>query len=171
MTARHMMLAVLLGASLAACSEAPKPVEEKAPVAAFPAGEWEVTALTETLRSSDKSTPATRHKVGSTETIRICSPAGPKPAPALFADKGDDCTLDSDYAKNGRINMSMQCKRPGQGQIAVTLDGKYDETTFEVVVVTGTYFAGSGDYALTQKMTGKRIGDCPVDGAAAPAAG
>lgn len=156
-----MMLAVLLG-SLGACSEAPKPVEKKAPPAAFPAGEWEVTSLTENLRSSDKSTPATRHKVGATETNRICSPAGPKPAPALFADKGDDCKLDSDYAKNGRINMSMQCKRSGQGQLAVTLDGKYDETSFEVAVVTGTYFAGSGDYALTQKMTGKRIGDCPA---------
>ena len=45
------------------------------------------------------------------------------------------------------------------------------QTTFEVVVITGTYFAGSGDYALTQKMTGKRIGDCPPEGAAPAATG
>jgi Protein of unknown function (DUF3617) len=171
MTARHMMLAVVLGASLTACGEEAKPVAKKVAPAAFPAGEWEVTALTEKLASSDKSTPATRHKVGSTETNRICSPAGPKPAPALFADKGDTCTLDSDYAKNGRINMSMQCKRAGGDQLALTLDGKYDATTFEVVVITGTYFAGAGDYALTQKMTGKRIGDCPPEGTAPAAAG
>lgn len=168
MTARPMMLAMLLGA-LGACSEAPKPVEAKAPPATFPAGEWEVTALTEKLRSADKTTPATSHKIGVAETTKVCSPAGPKPSPALFADRGDDCTLDSDYAKNGRINMSMQCKRAGRGQVAVTLDGKYDETTFEVVVVTGTYFTGSGDYALTQKLTGKRLGDCPAKDA--PAAG
>ena len=87
-------------------------------------------------------------------------------SPELFADKGDDCKLDSDYARNGRINMSMQCKRPGQGQLAVTLDGKYDEATFEVVVVTGTYFAGSGDYALTRNMKGKRLGDCVASAAA-----
>ncbi|MEO8141647.1 MAG: DUF3617 family protein [Sphingomicrobium sp.] len=154
---------------LVACSEAPKPVEEKAPPAAFPAGQWEVTALTEKLRSADNSTPATKHKIGAAETRKICSPAGPKPSPTLFADQGDDCKLESDYAKNGRINMSMQCKRPGRGQVALTLDGKYDETTFEVVAVTGTYFTGSGDYALTQNIKGKRIGDCPADGA--PAAG
>ena len=161
------MLALLLGASLTACGEEAKPVAKKARPAAFPAGQWEVTSLTEKLASADKSTPATSHKIGVTESRTICSPAGPKPAPALFADQGDDCKLDSDYARNGRINMSMQCQRAGHGQLALTLDGKYDETTFEVVVITGTYFTGSGDYALTQNVKGKRIGDCPAEGAAA----
>ena len=50
----------------------------------------------------------------------------------------------------------------GPGQVALHIDGKYDEQTFEVVAITGTYFTGSGDYALTQKLTGKRIGDCPA---------
>lgn len=163
---------MIVAASLmlfAACSEAPKPVEKKAPPAAFPAGEWEVTSLTEKLRSADQTTPATKHKIGVAETRKICSPAGPKPSPTLFADQGDDCKLDSDYAKKGRINMSMQCQRPGRGQVALTLDGKYDETTFEVVAETGTYFTGSGDYALTQNIKGKRLGDCPAEGT--PAAG
>ena len=35
---------------LASCGEEAKPVAKKAPVATFPAGEWEVTALTESLR-------------------------------------------------------------------------------------------------------------------------
>lgn len=167
MSPRPLILAALIALPLAACEEAPKPVAAKAPPAAFPAGEWEVIALTEQLRSTDKSVPATDRKVGVAETTRICSPAGPKPAPALFAARGDDCTLDSDYAKNGRINMSMQCARPGKGKVALTLDGKYDAETFEVVVVTGTYFSGSGDYSLTQNMKGKRIGDCPAGAAAA----
>lgn len=162
MSPRPLLLAALVALPMAGCEEPPKPVAAPAAPAIFPAGEWEVTALTEKLRSSDKSTPATDAKVGAAVTRRICSPAGPKPAPALFAAEGDDCTLDSDYAKNGRINMSMQCKRPGKGQLALTLDGKYDSQSFEVVVVTGTYFAGSGDYALTQNMKGRRIGDCPA---------
>ena len=171
MNARHLMLALSL-LPLAACGEEPKPVEEKVAPAAFPAGEWEVTSTTEKLTSTDKTTPATAHKVGQVETNKVCSPAGPKPAPALFADKGDDCKLDSDYAKDGRLNMALQCMRPGRGQVAVTLDGKYDEQTFEVLVVTATQFSGSGDYSLTQKMTGKRLGDCAAGtGAAAPAAG
>lgn len=166
MSGRRSMLATLLALPLAACGgDAPPPAKAKAPPV-FPAGQWEVTSLTEKLASADKSTPATSHKVGVAETRTICSPAGPKPATALFVDPGDDCTADSDYAKNGRLNISYQCRRPGRGQLALTLDGKYDEQTFEVVVVTGTYFAGSGDYALTQKIKGRRLGDCPTGAAA-----
>jgi hypothetical protein len=167
-----MMLAVVLALPLSACgAEEAKPVEAKAPPASFPAGEWEVTALTETLRSTDKTTPATGNKVGSTEPARkICS-TGAKPAAELFAVASDDCKVENDYARNGRINMSLQCKRPGKGQVALTLDGKYDDKSFEVLVVTGTYFSGSGDYVMNQNMKGKRLGDCPPEGAAPPAAG
>ena len=163
---RHVMLALLLG-SLGACGEAPKPVEDKAPPASFPAGEWEVTAMTETLRSADKSTPATGHKVGAAEAARKVCSTGAKPVAALFADKGDSCTMENDYARNGRLNLSQQCKRPGRGSLALAIDGKYDEDSFEVLVVTGTYFSGSGDYVMNQKLTGRRLGDCPAGGAAA----
>ena len=160
MNRNHLMLALLL--VLPGCgSEAPAPVpEEKGPPAIFPAGEWEVTALTETLKSADNFTPATKHKAGSTDVQKICSPAGPKPAAALFADKGDSCTSTSDYAKDGRINMSYNCQRPGHGLLTLTFDGKYDADTFEVEVATGTYFSGQGDYVLTQRLKGKRLGDC-----------
>ncbi len=157
----HMMLALIL-LPLAACdSDAPAPpAEEKGPPATFVPGEYEVTALTETLKKADQFAPATKHKVGSTDVQKICSPAGPKPAPALFADKGDTCTATSDYAKNGRINMSYNCQRPGHGLLTLTFDGKYDEKSFEVEVATGTYFSGQGDYVLTQRIKGNRLGDC-----------
>ncbi|WP_309601905.1 DUF3617 family protein [Sphingomonas sp.] len=156
----HMMFALLL--PLAACgSEAPAPVAaDKGPPAIFPAGNYEVSALAETLKAADQFTPATKHKVGQTEVRTICSPAGDKPAVALFSDTGDTCTATSDYAKNGRINMSYNCQRPGQGLVTLTFDGKYDEQSFEVAVATGTYFSGQGDYVLTQRIKGKRLGDC-----------
>ncbi|MES2904342.1 MAG: DUF3617 family protein [Pseudomonadota bacterium] len=163
MSARLLIAAALLALPLSACGEdAPKPTAAKAAPAAFPAGEWEVTALTEKLRSTDNSTPATGLKTGAAETRRICSPAGPKPGAELFAAQGDDCSFDSDYARNGRLNMSLQCTRSGRGPLALSIDGTYDEQTFDVKVVTSTFFSGSGDYSLTQKMTGKRIGDCPA---------
>ncbi len=169
MTPRHLLLALLL--PLAACgSDVAKPAAEEAtagPPAAFPAGEWEVSALTETLKAADQFTPATKHKVGVTEVSKICSPAGDKPSPALFSDKGDTCTATSDYAKRGRINMSYNCQRPGQGLLTLTFDGKYDADTFEVAVATGTYFSGQGDYVLTQRIKGKRLGDCLAGAAAA----
>ena len=156
----YLTLAALL--ALPGCdSDAPAPTaQEKGPPATFPAGEYEVSALTETLKAADQFTPATRHKVGATDVQKICSPAGAKPSPALFADKGDTCTATSDYAKDGRINMSYNCQRPGQGLLTLTFDGKYDDSSFEVEVATGTYFSGQGDYVLTQRIKGKRIGDC-----------
>ena len=163
----HMMLAILL-VPLAACDDAPAPVvEAKGPPALFVPGEYEVTALTETLKKADQFAPATKHKPGQSDVQKICSPAGPKPSPALFADKGDTCTATSDYAKNGRINMSFNCQRPGQGLLTLTLDGKYDEKSFEVEVATGTYFSGQGDYVLTQHLKGKRLGDCAAPAKAA----
>ena len=157
------------GLLLAACSEAPAPVAKKeGPPETFPAGEYEVAALTETLKAADQFAPATKHKVGVTETSKICSPPGPKPSIALFSDKGDACTPTSDYAKRGRINMSYNCQRPGHGLVTLTFDGNYTADGFEVAVSTGTYFSGQGDYALTQRIKGKRLGDCPP---AAKAAG
>ena len=165
MNARHMMVASLL--ALTACGgEVPKAAEKTAPPATFPAGEWEISALTETLKAADQFAPATKHKAGVTEVSKICSPPGGKPSIALFSDKGDSCTATSDYAKRGRINMSYNCQRPGHGLLTLTFDGKYDAETFEVAVSTGTYFSGQGDYVLTQRIKGKRLGDCP---AAAPA--
>ena len=164
----YMMAALLL--PLGACNKAPTPppaAADKGPPAIFPAGEYEVSALTETLKAADQFSPATRHKVGATDVSKICSPAGPKPAPALFADKGDSCTPTSDYAKDGRINMSYNCQRPGQGLLTLTFDGKYDDQSFEVEVATGTYFSGQGDYVLTQHLKGKRLGDCAAPATAA----
>ena len=64
MTARHMMLArmaaITLLVPLGGCGgEAPKPADPaKAKPAGFTAGEWEVSALTETLKAADQFAPA-----------------------------------------------------------------------------------------------------------------
>ncbi|MEO6579820.1 MAG: DUF3617 family protein [Sphingomicrobium sp.] len=159
----HLALALLL--TLPGCDSAPPPApQEKGPPSTFPAGEYQVTALTEALRTTDRagsrSVPSTRHKAGSTEVSRICSPVGPKPSAALFTDPGDTCSMSADYARDGRLSMAFECRRPGHGPLAVTLDGKYDEASFEVEVVTATRFSGPGDYSLSQRVKGKRIGDC-----------
>ena len=159
MTYRHMMLAALL--TLTGCSEAPAPVaEDKVPPATFPAGEWEVTTLTETLKSADKSTPATIHKAGATIVAKVCAAPGPKPDPALFIETGDKCSTTTAYARNGRVNLAYNCTRPGRGMVMPTIDGKYDANTFEVATAVGSYFKADGDYIMTQRIKGKRLGDC-----------
>ena len=155
----HMMLAVSL--TLAGCSEAPAPVaEDKAPPATFPAGEWEVSTLTETLKAADQSAPATIHKVGATLVAKVCAAPGPKPDPALFVETGDKCSTTTAYAKNGRVNLAYKCDRPGKGIVMPVIDGKYDADTFEVATAVGSYFTGLGDYVMTQRIKGKRLGDC-----------
>lgn len=160
MTYRHMMLAVSL--TLAGCGgEAPAPVaEDKAPPATFPAGEWEVSTLTETLKAADAAAPATIHKAGATLVAKVCAAPGPKPDPALFVETGDKCTTTSAYAKNGRVNLTYKCNRPGKGMVLPVIDGKYDADTFEVATAVGSYFSADGDYVMTQRIKGKRLGDC-----------
>ena len=160
----HMMRAqmmVAIGLTLAACGEAPAPVAaDTAPPTTFPAGEWEVSTLTETVKSADREAPATIHKAGGTLVARVCAAPGPKPDPALFVETGDKCSTTTAYARNGRVNLAYNCTRPGKGMVMPTIDGKYDATTFEVATGVGSYFTGLGDYVMTQRIKGKRLGDC-----------
>lgn len=160
MTRFHMMLAVWL--TLSACSgEAPAPVaDDKAPPAIFPAGEWEVSTLTETLKAADAAAPATIHKVGATRVAKVCAAPGPKPDPALFVETGDKCSTTTAYARNGRVNLVYTCNRPGKGMVSPTIDGKYDADSFEVAAAVSSLFKGDGDYVMTQRIKGKRLGDC-----------
>ncbi len=159
MNARYLMVAMLL--PLSACGgETAKPAEDQAPPAAFPAGEWEFSTLTETLKSADKSTPATIHKQGETKVAKVCAAPGAKPDPALFVETGDKCSTTTAYARNGRVNLAYNCTRPGRGMVMPTIDGKYDSDTFEVAASVGSYFKADGDYIMTQRIKGKRLGDC-----------
>ena len=153
---------------LAACGETKPAQEEKAAVPAkLPAGEWEVSTTVESLKSTDQTTPAVAFKQGDTLTHRACVAADGKPADELFLAKGDQCTGTSVFIRKGRINASWNCQRPGKGQVMPSADGKYTADSFEVLVTTGTWFSGTGDYELVQRMKGRRVGDCPAAGAAA----
>lgn len=165
MKAQWMIAPALL---LAACGgETPAPVEQAAKPARLPAGEWEVTSVAESLKSTDNSTPALDRKQGDSVTRKACVAADGK-ADALLLATGDKCSSTSNYNRDGRINASWTCQRPGNGQLNPAVDGKYTADTFEAVVTTGTWFSGSGDYTLSEKVTARRLGDCPA--AAAPAA-
>lgn len=148
--------------ALAACDSAPPANKaEDAPPATFPGGEYEITTKVESLKSADGTAPATALKEGASVVEKVCSKDGATPDPALFTAKGDKCTAQTEYARNGRMNLSYTCSRPGHpGQVIDTIDGKYDSKGFEAAVSTGTYFSGSGDYIMTRHLTARRIGDC-----------
>lgn len=160
MTGRWMALAPLL--ALAACGAEPAKEKPAATVkpATFPLGEWEVTSSAESLASTDKTTPETSRKVGDSVVRKACV-ADAKALQALFAAEGDTCTVQTAFTKNGRINNAYSCRRSGQ-MVNPTVNGKYTADSFEATVDTATYFSGSGDYQMREKVTGKRLGDCPA---------
>ena len=160
-------MVVAVAVTLAACGKAPAPVVDDAPPATFPAGEWEVSTLTETLKGADRDSPATIHKAGATLVAKVCAAPGPKPDPALFVETGDKCTADAAYAKNGRVNLVYKCDRPGKGMVMPTIDGNYTADSFEVATSVGSYFTGLGDYVMTQRIKGKRLGECAPEAKAA----
>ena len=65
----------------------------------------------------------------------------------------------------------MSCTREGPaGYVMPAMMGSYSAEGFEGEISTLTYFTAEGDYRLTRKVTAKRVGDCPAEGAAkAPA--
>ena len=163
-----------LALALAACGGEKKD-EAAAAAAAVPAklggGLYEVSAEVTQLTSTDNSTPATKSKQGETQLIKACVSADGQPDPALLGEAGDKCEIKNSYIRNGRMSAQMSCTREGQsGYVMPAMMGSYSAEGFEGEISTLTYFTAEGDYRLTRKVTAKRVGDCPAEGAAkAPA--
>jgi uncharacterized protein DUF3617 len=139
---------------------------EEAP-ATLAAGLYEVSAEVTQLASTDKTTPATKLKQGDKQVTKACVAADGKPAPELLAEAGDKCEIKNSYIRYGRMSAQMSCSRDGHsGYVMPAMMGSYSADGFEGEINTLTYFAADGDYRMTMKVTGKRVGDCPAEGAA-----
>jgi hypothetical protein len=167
---RKLMMAAGLCAALAACGQ-----QEAAPAdngseqlpAALNPGDYEVTTLVQSLRSTDGTPPATKAKASATGdkpiVHRACVGSDGTVEPVMFSEAGDECRIENAYARNGRLQLNLSCTRPGSpGQVMQSVNGKFTADGFEATVETGTYFTGAGDYQMRRQMTGKRTGDCTV---------
>jgi hypothetical protein len=160
MTNTRTLGVLALVATLTGCGGAEtKTVAE--PPAKLPPGEYTVTAKVDTLRSTDKTTPATKAKLGETVSTTGCVGADNQPAAELFAATGDKCTAKDSYVRSGRLNVSFACSRAGKpGDVMVSADGRYTADGFTGKATTNTYFAGDGDYTQVSSLTAKRVGQC-----------
>jgi len=164
-----------LALALAACGGEKKD-EAATAAAAIPAklagGLYEVSAEVTQLASTDNTTPAAKLKQGDKQVIKACVSAEGQPDAALLAEaEGDKCEIKNSYIRNGRMSAQMSCTREGHsGYVMPAMMGSYSADGFEGEVTTLTYFVENGDYRLTRKISAKRVGDCPAEGAAkAPA--
>jgi hypothetical protein len=165
-----------LALALAACGGDKKEKAAATAAEAVPAklagGLYQVDSEVTQLSSTDKSTPATKLKQGEKQVIKACVSAEGLPDPALLGEVGDKCEIKNSYIRNGRMSAQMSCTREGQsgGYVMPAMMGTYSADGFEGEINTLTYFVAEGDYRLTRKITAKRVGDCPAEGAAkAPA--
>ena len=161
---RMIILAMATAGLLGACSDdgAPTAKPEEAKADALKPGEYEVTTKVDAIRSTDNSTPKTASKVANPVKItRACVPADGTPDPATFAEAGEKCTALDIYMRGGRMSLQYKCNRSGE-LLTHLVDGNFTADGFTGKVLTATYFSGSGGYALTRTLTGKRVGECPA---------
>ena len=154
---------IALVMTLGACSGEPAGTDNAAEqvAAALTPGEYELVAKVDQLRSTDKTTPGTKSKVGADPvTTRTCVGPENKIEPAAFIEAGETCTASDSYMKNGRMNLQYKCNRPGKGQLTQLVDGDFKADSFTGTVRTATYYVGSGDYELVRSVTAKRVGEC-----------
>ena len=169
----RILIIAALGFAAAACSDDDadnKAGEADAP-ATVPAGQWQTGYQVTAMRSTDNSIPAVAAKVGDKGTGSACvAPGeGEKPTPALFAGDGYTCSYKSSYIKQGTINATLICTRKGvTGQMGMTVQGSYTARTLEGTVETNSFLPGSGDFAMSRKISGRLAG--PACQPAAPEA-
>ena len=147
---------------VSACAAAAPPPTEQATPSALQGGQYEASWKVASLRSVDKTTPATNLKQDATGTTLACIADDGTIDPALFAEDGDSCTAKNPYVRNGRIGLDLTCKRKGtSGEVRQSVSGSFKADTLDAEVSTTTYLSGAGDYAMTRTISAKRVGECP----------
>ena len=161
------LMAAAVAVLVSACGGQEQPTDngsEQVPAALNP-GEYEVTTLVESLRSTDGTAPATKaqaSKPGDKPVMhRACIASDGTVEPVMFAEAGDECRIENAYARNGRLTLNLSCTRPSApGQVLQSVNGFFTADGFEATVDTGTYLTGAGDYTMRRKLKGQRVGDC-----------
>lgn len=156
-----MIIAAAAAALVSACSEEAPVKQEEETATALSAGQYEASWKVTSVRSVDKSTPATKLKQDAAGIATGCVAADGSIDPGLFAEEGDTCTVANPYVRNGRLSMDLTCKRKSQaGEVRQSVSGTFKADSIDAEVSTTTYLSGYGDYAMTRTVTAKRIGEC-----------
>jgi hypothetical protein len=151
----------------AACGETP--AENKAPPAAaaqLPAGLWELTSEVTSLAKVDTEAPRLNTPAGTRATNSVCVRDGHQLPSAFFAGEGYRCTYGTYYARNGRLNVTLSCRRDGlEGGLTMSAEGTYQGDTAEFRRNLRTNLTTEGDAVIDSRVTARRTGDCPAGAA------
>jgi hypothetical protein len=146
---------------VASCGEAPSGDKAEPVTAAFTPGQWELTAEVIRFQPADHGTPKIAAPVGTRTTGSYCAARGHELPTEFFSDPGYRCNYGSYYVRNGRVNVTLSCTRPGlSGGIAISAEGRFEAGSVEFERDLRTALDGDGDVAIAARVTGRRTGDC-----------
>lgn len=130
------------------------------------AGLWELTSEVTAFQTVDQGEPKIDTPVGTQATEQVCVGGEGRPPSALFTGEGYRCNFDNYYLRSGTINVTLQCAREGlDGMIPISAAGNFEADSLEYSRQVRTVLSGDGDVQITQRVTGRRAGDCPPDAA------
>lgn len=161
---------------LAACSKPAPEAPEKLSAAAVAAeatklrlepGQWETTTLITALEVPGLPAESAKAATGTRTTTRNCvTPAeAAKPSAEFLSGATDgNCTYQRFSMANARIDAAMICRpAAAPGAIAMTLNGGYSPTAFDMGMAVRTDLPGDAKMTMRATVTGKRIGNCTAE--------
>ena len=160
---------------VAGCGETAGTKNEAAPKAAnVEPGQWALTSEVTSFERADEGEPKINTPVGTRTTENVCVGTGDRLPVELFSGPGYDCDYANYYVRNGRVNVTLNCRREGlSGQIGITVDGRVTEEGLDFSRGVQTSLYSDGDVTIESRVTGRRTGECadPAAGAAGNKAG
>ena len=139
--------------------------ETAAPRAAPEPGQWELATEMTSFRAADEGTPKISGSVGARAAENLCVGAGERLPASFFAGEGYECNYGTYYVRNGRINVTLDCRREGlDGIIAIAVEGQSRGGTAEFTRNVRTALSTDGDVEFSTRGTGRRTGECAPGG-------
>ena len=167
---RQLAFASLL--VLAACSGGEAPDNAAAEQAAkanlqLAVGGWESVSEVTSMSREDEGEPRLKADAGTKTTVQACvaEGEGKRPPAALLAGiEGASCDYQNIYMSRGRLNATMNCKRPDlSGMVLVGVEGTYTDKSFDITSDVRTSLATDGDIRYRAKASGRHTGACATE--------
>jgi hypothetical protein len=143
-----------------------------APPTTLPAGQWELASEVTAFTKTGTGAPRINTPVGTRATVSVCVGSGAQAPTELFTEAGYDCTIGNYYARNGRLNVSLLCRRDGlEGSIPMVVDGSFTADSLDYTRNARTVLVTDGNVTIDSHVTGRRTGACTPEAADGGGAG
>ena len=152
---------------VASCGGTPAENKTSAAPAQLNPGQWELASEVTALTKVDTEAPRINTPAGTRATNSVCVQQGHQVPSAFFAGEGYRCTYGTYYARNGRLNVTLSCRKEGlAGDITMAAEGTFEPDSATFTRNLRTNLTTEGDAVIDSRVTARRTGDCSPETAA-----